>query len=68
MALLARPDFVATEVLTDPFRLRFADGSALLRNGSIRAGFMPGWKRLEVGAPWPFPVQDTVVLPTRRTA
>ena len=31
---------------TDSFRLRFADGTALLRHYFIRLGFTPGWKSI----------------------
>ncbi len=36
--------FVVDKVLTDSFRLRFANGSALLRHYFIRLGFWDGWK------------------------
>jgi len=36
--------FEVREVVTDTLRMRFADGSSLLRHFSIRLGFLPGWK------------------------
>lgn len=41
--LLESADFKLTEVVTDSFRLRFADGSSLLRHYFIRLGFLPSW-------------------------
>lgn len=43
-ALLAHAGFQVFETTTDSFRMRFADGSSLLRHYFIRLGFMPGWK------------------------
>ena len=43
-ALLQNAGFTLTETVTDSIRMRFADGSALLRHHFIRLGFMPGWK------------------------
>lgn len=43
-ALLQRQGFEFVEAVTDTFRERFVDGSALLRHHFIRLGFMPGWK------------------------
>ncbi|HKQ60545.1 MAG TPA: methyltransferase domain-containing protein [Candidatus Polarisedimenticolaceae bacterium] len=42
--MLADSGFEAVEVSTDSFRMRFADGSALLRHYFIRLGFVSGWK------------------------
>jgi arsenite methyltransferase len=36
--------FQVVDVLTSSFRVRFADGSSLLRHHFIRLGFVPGWK------------------------
>jgi arsenite methyltransferase len=35
--------FRITEVVTDSFRLRFADGSSFLRHHFVRLGFLQGW-------------------------
>ena len=43
-SLLQSAGFKVTEVVTGSFRMRFADGSALLRHHFIRLGFVPGWK------------------------
>lgn len=43
-SLLEGAGFRTDEVITDSFRLRFADGSALLRHHFIRLGFLPAWK------------------------
>lgn len=43
---LMRADFEVAGVTTDSFRLRFADGSALLRHYFIRLGFVSGWKAI----------------------
>jgi SAM-dependent methyltransferase len=43
-SLLERSGFGVVEVATDTFRMRFADGSALLRHHFIRLGFLPGWR------------------------
>lgn len=42
--LLKRTGFEAVDVVTDSFRMRFANGSSLLRHYFIRLGFLPGWK------------------------
>jgi arsenite methyltransferase len=44
--LLQSTGFKVTEVVTDSFRLRFADGSALLHHYFIRLGFIQGWKEI----------------------
>ncbi|MBI5822094.1 MAG: class I SAM-dependent methyltransferase [Verrucomicrobia bacterium] len=36
--------FQVVDVVTNSFRMRFADGSSLLRHHFIRLGFMPAWK------------------------
>jgi arsenite methyltransferase len=41
--------FEVGHVITQSFRMRFADGSSLLRHAFIRLGFVPGWK--SVAAP-----------------
>ncbi len=43
-SLLQSAGFEVSDVATDSFQMRFADGSALLRHFFIRLGFMPGWK------------------------
>ena len=43
-SLLSGAGFEVVDVVTDSFRMRFADGSALLHHHFIRLGFMPGWK------------------------
>jgi ubiquinone/menaquinone biosynthesis C-methylase UbiE len=45
-AMIARAGFENLNVATDSFRMRFADGTALLRHFFIRMGFMPGWKTI----------------------
>lgn len=42
-ALLARAGFEVTSSTEDRFRMRFADGHALLGHHFIRAGFLPDW-------------------------
>jgi ubiquinone/menaquinone biosynthesis C-methylase UbiE len=42
-ALLNQAGFVVTEVEQEAFRMRFVDGSALLRHYLIRLGFLPAW-------------------------
>jgi len=42
--LLEGAGFEVVDVMTDAFRLRFANGSALLRHHFIRLGFMQAWK------------------------
>jgi hypothetical protein len=41
-----RAGFECIGVTTDSFRMRFADGTALLHHYFIRLGFIPGWKAL----------------------
>ena len=48
-ALLQAGGFKVVDVVTDSFRMRFADGSSLLRHYFIRLGFVQGWK--SVAAP-----------------
>jgi arsenite methyltransferase len=45
-ALLETQGFRVVEVIQKSFRLRFVDGSALLRHYFIRMGFVPGWKSI----------------------
>jgi hypothetical protein len=45
-ALLMGAGFAIREIATDSFRMRFADGSALLRHALIRFGFLPAWKAI----------------------
>jgi arsenite methyltransferase len=42
--LLRQAGFEAVDIATDSFRMRFANGSSLLRHYFIRLGFLPGWK------------------------
>jgi arsenite methyltransferase len=42
--LLRQTGFEAVDVATDSFRMRFANGSSLLRHYFIRLGFLPAWK------------------------
>lgn len=42
--LLKEAGFTVVDTATDSFRMRFADGTSLLRHSFIRLGFMPGWK------------------------
>jgi len=42
--LLAQSGFSVSEVANDTSRLRFADGSALLRHSFIRLGFVQAWR------------------------
>lgn len=44
--LLEDAGFEVTEQAESSFRLRYADGSALLRHFFIRLGFLPAWKAL----------------------
>ena len=44
--LIEGAGFQISDVDTDAFRLRFADGSALLRHFFIRLGFIQGWKEI----------------------
>lgn len=41
--MLAGAGFETKEVSTESFRMKFADGSSLLRHHFIRLGFLPGW-------------------------
>lgn len=43
-SLLLGAGFKVTDIVTNSFRMRFADGSALLRHHFIRLGFIQGWK------------------------
>lgn len=45
-SLLHGAGFKVSDVVTDSFRLRFADGSALLRHYFIRLGFIQDWKEI----------------------
>jgi hypothetical protein len=47
--MLVRAGFEITDVSTDSFMMRFADGSSLLRHYFIRFGFLPGWKSIIAG-------------------
>lgn len=42
--MLDRAGFKVVGVTHDSFRMRFADGSSLLRHYFVRLGFLPGWK------------------------
>ena len=44
--LLEGADFEMLEVVEQSFRLRFADGSAMLRHHFIRLAFLPAWKQI----------------------
>jgi ubiquinone/menaquinone biosynthesis C-methylase UbiE len=44
--LLERAGFQFVESVTHSFRVRFVDGSSLLRHHFIRLGFVPGWKSI----------------------
>lgn len=44
VTMLRDAGFHSTEQTTDSFRLRFADGSAMLRHHFMRLGFLPAWK------------------------
>jgi arsenite methyltransferase len=44
VSMLRQTGFEALDVVRDSFRMRFANGSALLRHHFIRLGFVPGWK------------------------
>jgi ubiquinone/menaquinone biosynthesis C-methylase UbiE len=48
-AQLERAGFEVTDVVTDSFRMRFADGTALLRHYFIRLGFVPDWRAVAEG-------------------
>lgn len=43
-SLLRDASFKVADIATGSFRMRFADGSSLLRHHFIRLGFIPGWK------------------------
>jgi ubiquinone/menaquinone biosynthesis C-methylase UbiE len=43
-SLLQQCGFETVTVATDAFRMRFANGSSLLRHYFVRLGFVPGWK------------------------
>jgi hypothetical protein len=42
--LLRGAGFTVSDAVTSTFRMRFADGSSLLRHHFIRLGFVQGWK------------------------
>jgi arsenite methyltransferase len=42
--LLQSGGFRVVQVTKDSFRMRFADGTSLLRHAFVRLGFVPGWK------------------------
>ena len=44
--MLRSAGFKVVDIITDSFRLRFADGSSLLRQHFIRLGFVEGWKSI----------------------
>jgi ubiquinone/menaquinone biosynthesis C-methylase UbiE len=43
-SLLRGAGFTVSDAVTSTFRMRFADGSSLLRHHFIRLGFVQGWK------------------------
>jgi ubiquinone/menaquinone biosynthesis C-methylase UbiE len=45
-SLLRSAGFKVIDIVTNSFRMRFADGSALLRHHFIRLGFVQGWKSI----------------------
>jgi arsenite methyltransferase len=47
--LLESAGLKVVDVVTNSFRMRFADGSSLLRHYFIRFGFVPGWKSIAAG-------------------
>jgi ubiquinone/menaquinone biosynthesis C-methylase UbiE len=47
-SLLQSAGFKVSDIVTDSFRWRFADGSALLRHYFIRLGFIQEWKEIAV--------------------
>lgn len=49
--LLRRSGFEIVETVTDSFRMRFADGSSLLRHYFVRFAFLPAWKRVVIDSP-----------------
>ncbi|MBI1846093.1 MAG: methyltransferase domain-containing protein [Candidatus Rokubacteria bacterium] len=48
--LLGRAGFEVVDVVTGSFRMRFADGTALLRHYFVRLGFVAGWKAVAAPA------------------
>lgn len=42
--MLTSAGFEIADVVTDSFRMRYADGSSFLRHYFMRLGFMPAWK------------------------
>ena len=46
---LREAGFTVVDTETDHFRIRFANGSAMLRHHLIRIGFIPAWKALVTG-------------------
>lgn len=44
--LLRDAGFQVAETITDTFRMRFADGTSLLRHWFIRLGFVPAWRAI----------------------
>jgi arsenite methyltransferase len=48
-AQLELAGFEVTDVSTDSFRMRFANGAALLRHYFIRLGFVPDWRAVAEG-------------------
>ena len=44
--MLRKAGFATANIETDSFRLRFADGTALLRHYFVRLAFTPGWKSI----------------------
>ena len=45
-SLLQGAGFLVVDIDSTSFRMRFADGSALLRHHFIRLGFVHGWKSI----------------------
>jgi SAM-dependent methyltransferase len=46
LAMFASAGFADTQVHTGSFRLRYADGTALLRHYFIGLGFLPAWRAI----------------------
>jgi len=44
--MLRKAGFAVLDIETDSFRMRFADGTSLLRHYFIRLGFVQGWKSI----------------------
>jgi arsenite methyltransferase len=44
--MLQDSGFEVADIASDNFRIRFADGSSLLRHHLIRLGFLPAWKAI----------------------